>query len=599
MKDYQLMILGTTDVHTHISLYDYFLDQPQETNGLILAGSKILEIKAANDSKDIQTLVLDNGDILQGNLVADYAVNKQPECHPMIHMMNTIGYDAGTLGNHEFNYGLDYLFETMAQTAFPIVNSNVRTSDGDYIFSPYTVINKTFDDGKTVKVGVIGVVPEQILVWDKPHLNGRIVVDDMYESAKHWAGQLHNKCDIIICLCHSGFDPSQTAESGLENQVHLISAIDDIDAMIFGHTHQLFPSDEYSSVEGVDSRCGTINGTFAVQPVSFGSHLGKITLTLASDGDGFVIKGGSSELIELKGQTVINPQLEAENDSTHRDIMTFINSKVGYTEYPIDSFFSQAAPSLAVELIARSAKAAFEAQVDMTDRVITTSAPLKAGRDGGDDYVMVSAGDVTLKDVMSIYRFPNLLTALNVPGRLIKEWLEWSASAFNTNGTPYLLKENQSIAPGFPSYNMDIFYELDYTIDLSEPERYNHAGVQVSEAHRVKDVTFDGEPLDDDAVYTVLTHDYRANFTPFLQTEDVTVVPLDDIEVRDAVSQYVKTNGIDFTPRIPFKLEPGGRYLMKTSAHAVDVEGQYPVIMKSLLDDGYALFEIDTKELRI
>ncbi|KAA1037698.1 5'-nucleotidase C-terminal domain-containing protein [Macrococcus equipercicus] len=598
MTDYQLMILGTTDVHAHISLYDYFMDQPQEANGFILAGSKIKALKAQNDGRDIQTIVVDNGDVLQGNLVADYAVGNRPAVHPVINIMNEIGYDAGTLGNHEFNYGLDFLFDTMAQANFPVVNCNVKNSAGEYIFKTHTIISRTFADGRTVKVGVIGVVPEQILIWDKAILDGQLIVDDMYEAAGHWAGQIKGQCDIIICLCHSGFDPSQGEIPGLENQVHLISTIADIDAMIFGHTHQQFPGGDYSAVDYVDAERGTINGTFAVQPVSFGTHLGVIQLTLTYGENGFTIKDGKSEVIGLKGEPV-EPQLAAVNERTHHDVLAFINSKVGCTSHEIESFFSQVAPSRAVELIAKSTRSAFSARVGTAGmNIISTSAPLKAGRDGGDDYVMVKPGDITLKDVMSIYRFPNKLTALNVPGRLLKEWLEWSASAFNTDGAPYLLKENQSIAPGFPSYNMDLFYELDYTISLAQPPRYNHAGIKISDSERVTAVTYQGAPLDDEEIYIVLTHDYRANFTPFLKDDAVSVVPLDDIEVRDAVSHYVKTQGVDFTPHIPFKLLEDGRYLIKTSRHAQTVAAHYPVTLKSQLADGYALFEIDTKELR-
>ncbi|TDM12061.1 5'-nucleotidase C-terminal domain-containing protein [Macrococcus lamae] len=587
MKDYQLMILGTTDVHAHISLYDYFLETAQETNGLILAGSKIREIQEKNAEENIATVVLDNGDILQGSLIADYAADKRPEMHPMIQMMNAIGYDAMTLGNHEFNYGLDYLRTTMSKANFPVVNCNVKTMDGNYLFQPYTIIEKTFDDGATVKVGVTGVVPEQIMMWDDKWLRDNVQVEDMYTAAKACAAELRSLCDVVICLCHTGFDPSASNEPGLENQVHLLASISDIDAIIFGHTHQLFPS------EDVTADYGRIHHTYAVQPASFASHLGKIELNLKRTAAGFEIKSGHSEVIELKDKTTIDDTLVELNEETHQAIFSYINKKIGETPRFIDSFFSQLAPSMAVELVARSGKHAYIKKYGETKQLISTSAPLKAGRDGANDYVMVPRGDVTIKDAISIYRFPNKLTAVEVNGRILKEWLEWSASAFNCYDDEYLLKDNQSIAPGFPSYNMDIFYELDYLIDLNEEARYNHAGIQVSDSERIKELSFEGRTVDDNDVFTVLTNDYRVNFTPFLKDFPAVV---EDTDVRETVIDYIKEEGTDFSPIWPFRFTEEGVYRMKTSAHAQHVINHYPAKIISELADNFIAVEVNTKE---
>ncbi|TDM00732.1 5'-nucleotidase C-terminal domain-containing protein [Macrococcus carouselicus] len=587
--DYRLMILGTTDIHAHISLYDYFMETEQQANGLILAGSKIREISQKNKEEGIATVVLDNGDILQGSLIADYAADKRPHPHPVMQMMNEIGYDGMTLGNHEFNYGLDYLRETMAEANFPVVNCNVRTADGEYLFKPYTIVEKTFRDGSTVKVGVTGVVPEQIMMWDEKWLKDNVKVEDMYQAAKSCAAELTSLCDVVVCLCHTGLDPSLPDDPGLENQVHLLTTLTDIDAVIFGHTHQLFPSDEVTAdyVEG-----SRIHHVYAVQPASFGSHLGRIELNLKKTADGFKIVSGQSEVIELKDKTSIDEGLVRLNEETHHAIFSYINEKIGHTTRYIDSFFSQVAPSAAVEIVARSGKKAYIDKYGETDHLIATSAPLKAGRDGANDYVMVPSGDVTIKDAISIYRFPNKLTSATVKGSVLKEWLEWSASAFNCYDD-YLLKDNQSIAPGFPSYNMDIFYELDYLIDLTQEARYNHAGVQVSESERIKEITFEGRAVTEDDVFTVLTNDYRVNFTPFLKNLPAVV---EDIDVRETVINYIKDEGTDFRPVWPFRFTQEGTYRIKTSAHAEQVIKQYPARVLQKLADDFIAVEVNTKE---
>ncbi|ULG71550.1 5'-nucleotidase C-terminal domain-containing protein [Macrococcus brunensis] len=587
---YQLTILSTTDMHAHLSLYDYFLGTEQETNGLILAGSKIKALVEENQQKETQTVVLDNGDILQGNLIADYAADKRPERHPVMQMMNAVGYDAMTLGNHEFNYGLDYLKSTLAQAEFPVVNCNIRTVEGDYLFNPYTVIEKTFSDGETIRVGVTGVVPEQILMWDDKWLHGKVVVQDMYQTAKACAAELKKHCDVVVCLCHTGFDASLPDEDGLENQVHRISTIDDIDAIIFGHTHQLFPSDTLTADYIDGSR---IHHVYAVQPASFGSHLGRIELTLKKTENGFEVESGHSEVIELKNNTVIDPALVELNETTHQAIFDYINEEIGQTEHYIDSFFSQLAPSRAVEIVARSGRRAYEKLRGDIPNLISTSAPLKAGRDGASDYVMISPGSLTIKDAISIYRFPNKLAAVKVTGKVLKEWLEWSASAFNCYSDELIVKDNQSIAPGFPSYNMDIFYELDYQIDLSVPARYNHAAVQVTDSVRIQGLTFEGRAVEPDDEFTVLTNDYRLNFTPFLKSLEGEVL---DVDVRETVIEYIKEEGCDFKAAWPFRFTEDGTYRMKTSRHAEDVLLEYPARKVADAADDFIIVELNMKE---
>ncbi|GGB10545.1 hypothetical protein ERX37_09325 [Macrococcus hajekii] len=587
--EYQLMILGTSDVHAHISLYDYFMESEQQTNGLIVAGSTIKSLRQQNSANDIATVVLDNGDILQGSLIADYAADKHPQPHPIINMMNAIGYDAMTLGNHEFNYGLDYLKETMSETDFPVVNCNVRTMDGSYLFPPYTIIDRTFNDGTTVKIGVTGVVPEQIMMWDDKWLENQVKVEDMYQAVQNCVPELKNKCDIVICLCHTGFDACQNNELGLENQVHLLTTIPDIDAIIFGHTHQLFPSDDVTADYIEDGR---IHHVYAVQPASFASHLGKIELQLKRTAEGFEVVSGQTSVIELKNHSDIDDALVQLNSETHEAVLDYIQEKIGASSHYIDSFFSQVLPSTAVEVVARSGKKAYIDKYGMTANLISTSAPLKAGRDGVNDYVMIPPGDITLKDAISIYRFPNKLTAVQVTGAILKEWLEWSASAFNLYQDEYLLKDNQSVA-GFPSYNMDIFYELDYVIDLHQPARYNHAGIQISDSERVGDITFEGHRIENDTIYTVLTNDYRANFTPFLR--DQTAVT-EDIDVRETVINYIKEEGADFKPVWPFRFTEEGLYRIKTSKHAQQVIDNYPAVTIEELEGHFIAVEVNTKE---
>lgn len=191
----KLRIMETSDLHVNMVNYDYYADKPTDEYGFAKTASLI---KAArNEAKN--SLLFDNGDLIQGNPLGDYVAKVKPlkegEVHPVYKAMDLMDYDAGGVGNHEFNYGLDFLKLSEEGANFPIVNANVYKDDGDKddsndvnYFTPYTILDKkvTDENGKeqTIKVGVIAFVPPQISQWDKANLEGKVIVKDMVETAK-------------------------------------------------------------------------------------------------------------------------------------------------------------------------------------------------------------------------------------------------------------------------------------------------------------------------------------------------------------------------------------------------------------------------------
>lgn len=176
----QLSILATTDIHANMMDYDYYSDKETTDFGLARTAQLIKKHREQNPN----TLLVDNGDLIQGNPLGEYAVKYEKDdiisgvkTHPIISVMNALKYDAGTLGNHEFNYGLDFLDGTIKGADFPIVNANVKTTSGDNRYTPYVIKEKTVTDEngneQKVKVGYIGFVPPQIMTWDKRILRVR------------------------------------------------------------------------------------------------------------------------------------------------------------------------------------------------------------------------------------------------------------------------------------------------------------------------------------------------------------------------------------------------------------------------------------------
>ncbi|HAC50389.1 MAG TPA: 2',3'-cyclic-nucleotide 2'-phosphodiesterase, partial [Sulfitobacter sp.] len=186
-----LRLMETTDLHVHVFPYDYYADKEVDTVGLSRTASIVKSIRA----EATNTLMLDNGDFLQGNPMGDYIAYergmKEGDMHPVIQAMNTLGYDASTLGNHEFNYGLDFLMKSLAGADFPVVSANVvkkvgaKPSDDDTLVKPYVLLDRMLTDGAgevhPIKIGIIGFVPPQIMAWDRRHLEGKVQARDILE----------------------------------------------------------------------------------------------------------------------------------------------------------------------------------------------------------------------------------------------------------------------------------------------------------------------------------------------------------------------------------------------------------------------------------
>ena len=261
----ELRLLETTDVHTNIVPYDYYQDA--ETDAFGLAKTATL-IKAARDEAP-NSLLFDNGDLIQGTPLGDYKaridVLEAGETHPVYQAMNLLDYDAANIGNHEFNYGLDFLNRALAGADFPYVNANVYKADGKTnYFKPYIILDRKITDTTgathTLKVGVIGFVPPQIMTWDKSNLDGNVVAKDIVETAQKFVPEMKRAgADLIVAVPHSGFEAGE--RQGMdENAVGYLSEVEGIDAILFGHAHSVFPSEQFADYPGADLEKGTIDG---------------------------------------------------------------------------------------------------------------------------------------------------------------------------------------------------------------------------------------------------------------------------------------------------------------------------------------------------
>lgn len=527
-----LRILGTTDIHSALMNYDYYRDQPDESQGL----SKVATLVRQARGEVANSLLLDDGDLIQGNPLGDYIAKVRgvgpDKIHPVYKAMNLMGYDAGSLGNHEFNYGLAYLADVLKGAKFPVVNANVELADGSRtLLPPYVILERRLKDSAgsehPVKIGVVAVAPPQVMQWDKINLEGKVVARDIAESVARYVPEMRAKgADLVIVTAHSGIGPTDSAPGSMqENATYAISKVPGVDAILFGHSHLIFPSPQFANVPGADLAKGTLNGIPAAMPGFWGSHLAVIDLALTVDDAGkWKSTGGTgaarpiSKLEDRKRIALVDndPAVVAALAEDHEATLKYIRAPFGRTEAPIFSYFSlvQDDPSIQIVTDAQTwyAKRILKGTPQDGLPILSAGAPFKAGgRSGSEFYTDIPAGELAVKNAADLYLYPNTLQAVLITGAQVREWLEMSAGIFN-QVDPDKTGPQSLINPAFPSFNYDVIDGVTYQIDVSQPRRYDMEGkVMNADAHRITGLQYQGKPIDEAQKFVVVTNNYRAS----------------------------------------------------------------------------------------
>jgi 2',3'-cyclic-nucleotide 2'-phosphodiesterase len=542
----KLRIMETTDIHTNIMNYDYYKDKVLETIGLIRTSTLIKNAR----KEALNTFLVDNGDLIQGTPLGTYKATIEPlqkgDIHPVYKAMNLIGYDAATFGNHEFNYGLDYLKTAIRGANFPYVNANIyinnkdNDSDNDANqFEPYRIIEKKFIDESAqeqiVKIGVLGLVTPQITTWDKGWLDGMVISKDIVETAAKFVPKLLDAgADIIIALAHSGFNGFAKAGSMAENAILPLSQVAGIDVITFSHTHNIFPASDIKKLDaifkdtdgnllpGVDNQRGTINGVAAVQAGYGGNSLGLIDLTLTKIDKKWKVTASQSSTRTIFDSATQKPNVEIDRaivdavNSDHDAVIQYVNSPIGTTLTPIHSYFSLVQDTSAMQIVANAQRAYVADYVKKNmphyknTPILSVSAPFKAGRNGVEEYTEIKAGPLAIKSAGDLYPFDNTLKAILIKGSVVKEWLEMSAGKFNQID-PNKTEEQQLLNPSFPVFNFDVIDGVTYQIDISNPPKYKTDGtINNARASRIINLKFEDKPIDPNQDFIIVTNNYRA-----------------------------------------------------------------------------------------
>ncbi|MFD2613909.1 bifunctional 2',3'-cyclic-nucleotide 2'-phosphodiesterase/3'-nucleotidase [Paenibacillus gansuensis] len=544
----KLRILETTDIHTNLVSYDYYKDADAPTVGLARTASLL---KAAREEAK-NTFLVDNGDLIQGTPLGTYKAVVSPlkagEVHPVYKAMNLMGYDVATLGNHEFNYGLDYLDNALKGAKFPYVNANVYKDDKDgnpdndvNRFKPYEIITKTFKDEagqeQTLKVGVIGFVPPQITNWDKTWLEGKVITKDIVATAEKFVPKMRAEgADIVIALAHTGFNGAAQAHVNAEDAVLPLSKVPGIDAITFSHTHKVFPAADEKSLDllfkdpatgkplpGVDNAKGTINGVPAVQAGYGGSDLGMIDLTLSKQDGKWKVTASQSATKAIYDKAAKKSLVEPDQaivdavKAEHEATVKYANSPIGTTSSPIHSYFALVQDDPSVQIVTNAQKWYVENYIAKNlpqyknTPILSVGAPFKAGRNGVEEFTEIKKGPLAIKSAGDLYLYDNTLKAIMVKGSVVKEWLEMTAGKFNTID-PNKKEEQPLLNPSFQVYNFDVIDGVTYQVDVTKPAKYKIDGsVSDASSSRIINLKYNGKPVDPNQDFIVVTNNYRAS----------------------------------------------------------------------------------------
>jgi 2',3'-cyclic-nucleotide 2'-phosphodiesterase/3'-nucleotidase len=603
-------LLETTDIHQNILSYNYYSLSADTSLGLERGASLIAAARAENPNN----VLLDDGDNIQGTLLGDFQAQAQPipctQTLALHKVMNYLKYDGGGVGNHEFNYGLPFLSQitntdfgvpgvskglNCGAPAYPVVLSNVDgVASGKPIFKPYALIDKTFTatkpDGTTVavpmKVGILGFVPPQIMQWDQKNLEGKVTVNGLVESAKKYIPDMRSQgANLIVALSHGGLDASPYSPK-MENGSYYLTNTD-IDALMVGHSHLIFPKAQETGGPAIDASFtafkaalpsgtvdevkGIVNGKPTVMGQSWGRRLGIIKLTMVFTGGKWTVQNDRTT-VESRGfkykdgtnivaaDAAIAPLIDTE----HKATIAYASGSLGTsTEFPMNAYFSLVGDVSAIQIV-NQAQQAYVKEKIATDPalaaykgipVLSTSAPFKAGRNGPTDFTNVAAGATPTAPVALQVRNPgdlytfsnNNLQAVKIKGKDIKAWLEIPAGQF-AKIDPTLATE-QDLVPSYSTvFNFDVFFAdnngLKYQIDVTK-----------ATGSRIVNLTYNGVAIDDNAGFIVATNDFRAGGKLIPALDGSTIIIKSPDANQAVVADYIQKSA----PRLTYATNGAAR----------------------------------------
>lgn len=459
-----ITIIGTSDTHGNIWGYSYEDMKESTGDGLARISTYVNQVRAENPN----TILVDAGDTIQGTIMTDDLYSKDTANHPVPAALNYMKYDAWTLGNHEFNFGVDKLKSIIDQADMPVLAANIKNADGSYFTGAgYTIVERG-----GVNVAIIGVDTPNIPRWDGTKQGvDQLTFEPMADAVAECIEEIGDQADVIMVSAHAGLEAEYSTD-GSDAAKTILDKCPEVDVLQMGHTHTTYINNDTIPVGEAKNNAGEVV---------------RYDLTLNADKE---ITSATVETVSMK---------DVEPDQGLRDVAAIKDAQEKTVSFIQDNVLGHAAADFQP---VNEINGLPEGRLQDT-AVIDLIGTVQLENSGADvtavalfkDTSDLKKGDLNYGNMFDIYKYPNVLYTVKVTGAEMKAYMEWAAECWNQWKPGDI---NISFNPDKAGYLHDHFIGLNYEVNLSKP-----AG------QRIENVTFQGQPLTDDQVLTLCVNDYR------------------------------------------------------------------------------------------
>ena len=502
----QITILGTTDLHGNLNPIDYYTNKP-DNRGL----AKIATLIKAIRKEQPNVLLIDSGDTIQGSPLESFHGRKNNDPpDPMMLAMNALNYDAMTVGNHEYNFGLKVLEKARQEAKFPWLSANTyETKTNQTHYKPYLI-----RDIAGVKIGILGLTTPGIPNWDNPPNYAGLEFHNPIPEARKWVDTLRSqeKVDLVVVAMHMGLgedlrtgevSPGQVPH---ENEaISIAQQVPGIDVIFMGHTHREVPS-------------LYINGVLITQANYWGHHLARADLYLQKSANGWSVYAKAARTLPVDDRIQPDAEIVKIGEPYDRETQAWLGRPIGESSKELTAKEARFRDTAILDLIQKVQLEAGKADVSMVASFNSEA--------------RIAQGPVTVRDIAGLYVYENTLVVLEVTGQQLKDALEHSAKYFKAYvpGKPAADLVDEKI----PAYNFDIAEGVNYELNISKPT-----------GQRIQNLTFHGQPVKADQKLRLATNNYRVNGGGgYTMYKNAPVVYRSSEEIRELIIDWVERHKI-------------------------------------------------------